>query len=118
MRHVKSVAILIVSVAVIGLVVRYCFLPPRRMAGYVLGDGKCDLCGEPSVYTLIVADHYIGGEYCSRHRWLGVIHSDPMSKVIKVLLGAAVFGVVYAVVSTLSGRDRGLDSDTTGDLYA
>ena len=117
MRHVKSVAILIVSVAVIGLIVRYCLLPPRRMAGYVLGDGKCDLCGEQAVYTRIVADHYIGGEYCIRHRWMGVINSDPMSKVIKVLLGAAVFGIVYASISALSGRDRELDSDVAGDSY-
>jgi hypothetical protein len=117
MKHIKSVAILVVSIAVIGFVVKYCFLPPRRMADYVLGDGKCDLCGERAVYELIVADRYLGGEYCARHRWMGVINSEPMSKGIKVLLGAAVFGVIYAVVSILAGQDRELDSDVADDSY-
>ena len=114
MRHIKSVAILVVSVAVIGFVVKYCLLPPRRMADYVLGDGKCDLCGERAVYELIVAGRYLGGEYCAHHRWMGVINSEPMSKVTKILLGAAVFGIIYVILSFLAGQDRGPDSDVMG----
>ena len=116
MRHIISVVILVVSVAVIGFVVKYCFLPPRRMADYVLGDGKCDLCGERAVYELIVAGRYLGGEYCAHHQWMGVINSESMSTVIKIILGAAVFGIIYVVVSFLGGQDREPDSDVKGAL--
>ncbi len=112
----KSVAVLMVSAVVIGLVVRYCFLPPRRMPDYVLGDDKCDMCGEQATYRLTVEGRYLKGEYCDAHRWMGVINSDPMSKVVKVVLGASVFGVIYAVLSLLAGsRHGGLDNNVVGD---
>jgi hypothetical protein len=97
----KSVAILIVSVLVIAFVVQYCILPPRRMAGYVLGDGKCDICGEEATYKLMAANYYLTGEYCDAHRWMGVINAQPIRRVMHVLLGATVFGVVYALLSLL-----------------
>jgi hypothetical protein len=113
---VKYVAVLLVCLVLIGLIVRYCFLPPDRMPDYVLGDGKCDVCGERAVYALWIEDRYLGGEYCSTHRLIGIVNSDPMSKGIKVLLGASVFGVIYSVVSLLAGSKQqklnsGFDSD-------
>jgi hypothetical protein len=102
----KSVAILLVSLVVIGLILWYCLLPPRRMPGYVLGDDKCDLCGRPAVYRVWIQDRYLAGEYCRIHRWIGFINADPMSKVMNVFLGAAVFGAIYAVLSLLAGKKQ------------
>jgi hypothetical protein len=108
---VKSVAVLLVSVVVIGLIVKYCLLPLDRMPDYVLGDDRCDLCGQRAVYKLLVEDRYLVGEYCSTHRWIGIINSDPLSKLIKVLLGAAVFGVIHSAVSLLAKSRRPTPDD-------
>lgn len=112
----KQVAVLLVSLVAIGLILWYCLLPPRRMPGYVLGDDRCDLCGRPAVYRTWIEDRYLTGEYCRVHRWIGTINAEPMSRVMKVLLGAAVFGVVYAVLGLLGGTGQqepgnGFESD-------
>jgi RsiW-degrading membrane proteinase PrsW (M82 family) len=101
-EDVKLVSVFIVSVVVIAVIMVYCFMPPRRMPGFVLGDGLCDLDGHPATYRLISEGRYLKGEYCDAHRWIGFINSDPMRKVTRILLGAAVFGVVYSVSSFLS----------------
>jgi hypothetical protein len=103
---VKRVAILLVSVAVIGLTVWVCFFPPPKMPDHVIGDGKCDICAQPAVYILLLEGHYLIGEYCQAHRWFGMVHADPFSTGTKVLLGAAVFGVIYSVTSLLSGTKQ------------
>jgi hypothetical protein len=116
---VKRVAVLLVSLIVIGLILWYCLLPPRRMPDYAIGDEKCDLCGEPSVYRLWIEDHYLAGEYCRTHRWIGVINSDPINKLMNVLLGAAVFGAITSALSLLSRvnrrPDRGLETGDQGE---
>jgi hypothetical protein len=96
---VKRVAILLVSVAAIGLLVWLCFFPPPKLPDHVMGDEKCDICGEPAVYSLMLEGRYLVGEYCRTHRWFGMVHGAPWNTVTKVLLGAAVFGVIYAVTS-------------------
>jgi hypothetical protein len=115
--QVKTVAILLVSVVVIGLILWVCFFPPPRMPDYVIGDEKCDLCGEQAVYSLRMEGRYLLGEYCRTHRWFGMVHASPWSTVTKVLLGAAVFGVIYSVLSLLPGpRKQGPDGGLeTGD---
>ena len=102
----KRVAILLVSVAAIGLLVWLCFFPPSNMPDYAIGDEKCDICGEPAVYSLWLEKRYLVGEYCHTHRWFGMVHGVPWNTVTKVLLGAAVFGVIYAVTSRPSRRKR------------
>jgi hypothetical protein len=99
---VKRVAILLVSLAAIGLIVWLCFFPPAKMPDYVIGDEKCDICGQPAVYSLRIEQRYLVGEYCRTHRWFGIVHGAPWNTVTKILLGAAVFGVIYAVTSTRS----------------
>ena len=80
------------------------------MPNYVIGDDKCDLCGEKAVYRLWIEKRYLKNEYCRAHRWIGIINADPMSKVMNALFGAAVFGVIYAVLSLLARtKRRGLD---------
>jgi hypothetical protein len=98
--------ILLVSLAVIAFVVQFCLLPPRRMEGYRLGDDKCDVCGEPAVYDLIIERRFLHGEFCRTHRWMGVVNAGPMTTVMKVLLGGAAFGVVYAVLALLGKTGR------------
>jgi hypothetical protein len=93
--------ILLASLAVIAFVVQFCFLPPRRMAGYRLGDDKCDVCGAPAVYDLIVERRYLYGEFCRAHRWMGMVNAAPMNTIMKILLGGAAFGTVYAVLALL-----------------
>jgi len=103
---VKRVAILLVSVAAIGLIVWLWFFPPPNLPDYVIGDEKCDICGKPAVYSLWLERRYLVGEYCDTHRWFGVVHGAPWNTVTKILLGAAVFGVIYSVTSLLGGIKR------------
>jgi hypothetical protein len=114
---VKRVAILLVSVVVIGLTVWVCFFPPPKLSNHVIGDEKCDICGEPAVYTLKMEGRYLVGDYCRIHRWYGMVHGSPWNTLTKVVLGAAVFGVIYAVTSLLGRKERVPtdDDQTNGD---
>jgi len=107
---VKQIVILLVSAAAIGLLVWVCFFPPPNLPDYVIGDGKCDICGKPAVYSLRLERRYLVGEYCRTHRWFGMVHGAPWNTVTKILLGAAVFGVVYSV-TTLLGGSKGQEPD-------
>jgi hypothetical protein len=116
---VKRVAILLVSVAVIGLTVWVCFFPPPKMPDHVIGDVKCDICARPAVYSLLLEGNYLVGEYCQAHRWFGMVHAEPFSTVTKVLLGAAVFGIIYSVTSLLSqAKQHTQDDDDQTELRA
>ena len=113
----KSVAILLASLIVIGLILWVYFLPPPKMPEYVIGDDQCDICGEQAVYSLRMEGRYLLGEYCRTHRWFGMVQADPMNTVTTVTLCAAVFGVIYSVLSLLGGtkqqgQDTGLETDS------
>ena len=107
----KQIAVLLVSLAIIGIIVRLCFLPPPNLPGYVIGDKKCDICGEPAVYTLLIEGRYLAGEYCRTHRWFGLVHGAPWNTMTKILLGAALFGVIYSVTALLSGAKQPSQAD-------
>jgi hypothetical protein len=102
---VKSIAILLLSLAVVGLVLWICLWPPKPTGEYVIGDDKCDFCGQPAVYRLWLQDRFLQGEYCRRHRWIGMANADPWRKGLYALLAAGVFGVIHSVLSIL-GRTR------------
>ena len=110
----KAVAILLVSVVVIGLILWVCFFPPPKLPDYVIGDEKCDICGEEAVYSLRMEGRYLLGEYCRTHRWFGMVHAPPWNTVTKVFVSTAAFGVVYSALSLLGGtqkRDEAEDKD-------
>jgi hypothetical protein len=107
---VKQVAILLVSVVVLGLLVWVCFFPPPKLSDYTIGDEKCDICAQTAVYGLRLEGRYLVGEYCRAHRWFGMVHAGPTGTLAKVLLGATAFGIIYSVLSLLAGtRDQDLD---------
>lgn len=102
----KQVAILLVSLATLGLIVWLAFFPPSKMPDHVIGDEQCDICGEPAVYSLRLERRYLVGEYCRTHRWFGMVHGAPWNTATKILLGAAVFGVIYSATSPRAGSKR------------
>ena len=110
----KPVAILLVSVVLIAVILWVCFLPPRTMPDYVIGDDKCDLCGEPAVYRVWIEGRYLKTEYCRAHRWMGIVNSEPMNRVMNVFLGAGVFGVIYSILSLLKSKQQRELDDGTG----
>ena len=103
--RVKSIAILLLSLAVIGLVLRLCLWPPQPTGEYVIGDDKCDLCGEPAVYRRWLQNRFLLGEYCRKHRWIGMANADPWRKGMYVLLAAGAFGVIHSLLALL-GRAK------------
>jgi hypothetical protein len=113
----KQVAILLASAVVLGLLVWVCFFPPPKLPDHALGDEKCDICGEPVVYRLWMERRYLVGEYCRAHRWFGMVHAAPTDTVTKILLGAALFGIVYSTTSLL-GRSGQRTPDSGHEIDA
>jgi hypothetical protein len=102
---VKSIAILLLSLAAIGLVLRLCLWPPKPADEYVIGDDKCDFCGQPAVYRRWLQNRFLLGEYCRKHRWIGMAQADPWRKGLYVLLAAGTFGVIHSLLALL-GRPK------------
>ena len=107
--------VLLASLAAIAFVVQFCFLPPRRMAGYRLGDDRCDVCGAPAVYDLIIEHRYLQGEFCRAHRWMGMLNAAPLNTVMKILLGGAAFGAVYAVLALLGKTGQRAENEAEAE---